>query len=655
MCGLAGCIFKNSTSLNQLKSIAQQMGNAIIHRGPDDSGIWVDEKQGIALAHRRLSILDLSPEGHQPMVSYSERYVIVYNGEVYNYFEIRKELETEEGCIPWRGHSDTEVILAAIEAWGLEAAVKRFIGMFAFALWDKYERCLHLVRDRLGIKPLYYGWVNGAFLFGSELKTLKAFPEFKQAINRDSLALMMRHNYIPAPYSIYEDIYKLLPGHCLTLNLRNFCEPVIKSYWSAKEVAEAGVVDPFRGDDTEAIDQLDNLLRKTIGSHMVADVPLGAFLSGGYDSTMVVAQMQAQSTRPVKTFSIGFYEEGYNEAMHARAIANHLKTDHTELYVSSEEAMAVIPNLPMLYDEPFSDSSQIPTYLVSKMAREHVTVSLSGDGGDELFGGYNRYFLGQSIWNKIGWMSDYMKVVASRFISIISKDILDKGFKWLNPLFLKYGKPGKAGDKLYKLAEVLAMNSPEAMYHSLVSHWKSPEAIVLGAHEPLTIFTDCTQWADLSDITDRMMFMDLLTYLPNDILTKVDRASMGVSLEARVPILDHRIVEFAWRLPLDMKIRNGQGKWILRQVLDRYVPRGLMERPKMGFGIPIDSWLCGSLRDWAEALLDESRLRQEGFFNPVPIRQKWAEHLSGKRNWVYHLWDVLIFQGWLEEQRGNTI
>jgi asparagine synthase (glutamine-hydrolysing) len=405
------------------------------------------------------------------------------------------------------------------------------------------------------------------------------------------------------------------------------------------------------GSDAEAIEQLDKLLRKSVGSRMVADVPLGAFLSGGFDSTMVVAQMQAQCSQSVKTFSIGFYEEGYNEAKHAKAIANHLETDHTELYVSSEKAMAVIPQLPMLYDEPFSDSSQIPTYLISEMTRKHVTVSLSGDGGDELFCGYNRYFLGQSIWNKIGWMPDYMKVAVSRFILTIPKDILDKGFKWLKPLFLKYGRPGKAGDKLYKLAEVLAMNSPEATYHSLVSDWKNPEAILLAAHEPLTALTDYIQWADLSNFIQRMMFLDLITYLPDDILTKVDRASMGVSLEARVPMLDHKVVEFAWRMPLSMKVRNGQGKWLLRQVLYKYVPRELIERPKMGFGIPIDSWLRGPLRDWAEELLDESRLRQEGFFNPAPIRQKWAEHLSGKRNWAYHLWDVLMVQGWLESTK----
>jgi asparagine synthase (glutamine-hydrolysing) len=652
MCGIAGFFSPSVTqSANELTHIVSLMNATLVHRGPDDSGLWVDEQAGIALGHRRLSIIDLSPEGHQPMVSYSGRYVIVYNGEVYNYLEIRKELETRAGHILWRGHSDTEVILAAIEAWGLETAVKRFNGMFAFALWDKHKHCLHLVRDRLGIKPLYYGWVNGFFLFGSELKALKVFPEFKQAINRDSLALMMRHNYVPAPYSIYEDIYKLLPGHYLTLNLHSSHEPVIKSYWSARKVAEAGVADPFMGSDAEAIEQLDKLLRKSVGSRMVADVPLGAFLSGGFDSTMVVAQMQAQCSQSVKTFSIGFYEEGYNEAKHAKAIANHLETDHTELYVSSEKAMAVIPQLPMLYDEPFSDSSQIPTYLISEMTRKHVTVSLSGDGGDELFCGYNRYFLGQSIWNKIGWMPDYMKVAVSRFILTIPKDILDKGFKWLKPLFLKYGRPGKAGDKLYKLAEVLAMNSPEATYHSLVSDWKNPEAILLAAHEPLTALTDYIQWADLSNFIQRMMFLDLITYLPDDILTKVDRASMGVSLEARVPMLDHKVVEFAWRMPLSMKVRNGQGKWLLRQVLYKYVPRELIERPKMGFGIPIDSWLRGPLRDWAEELLDESRLRQEGFFNPAPIRQKWAEHLSGKRNWAYHLWDVLMVQGWLESTK----
>ncbi|HEY9135479.1 MAG TPA: asparagine synthase (glutamine-hydrolyzing) [Pseudomonadales bacterium] len=647
MCGITGFLLNSPIQAERMQNIARKMADKIIHRGPDDGGEWVDASAGIALSHRRLSILDLSPEGHQPMASVSGRYVLVYNGEVYNFAELRKEL-VEQGS-DFRGHSDTEVILAAIEAWGLEASVKRFVGMFAFALWDKKEHCLHLVRDRLGIKPLYYGWVNGIFVFGSELKALKVFPDFKQAINRNAMALMMRYGYIPTPYSIYEDIYKLAPGHCLSLNAKNIREPITTRYWSAKEVAEAGIAKPFTGSDTEAIDQLDTLLREAVGIRMVADVPLGAFLSGGYDSTMVAAQMQAQSSQPVKTFSIGFHEEGYNEAQHAKVIAKHLKTDHTELYVSPEDAMAVIPSLATLYDEPFADSSQIPTYLVSKLAREHVTVSLSGDGGDELFGGYNRYFLGEQIWAKVGPMPKMVRTYMAKGINSLSQNSWNSLFDnlgFLLPAKYRFRLPG---DKLYKLAEVTAAESTEAFYKSLVSHWKTPTDLVLNSHEPLTALTDSDRQAAISNFTQYMMYTDLVSYMPDDILTKVDRASMGVSLEARVPLIDHRLVEFAWRLPQHMKVRNGEGKWILRQVLDRYVPRKIMERPKMGFGIPIDDWLRGPLRDWAENLLDEQRLKDEGFFNAGLVRQKWLEHLSGKRQWHYHLWDVLMFQAWLEE------
>ncbi len=645
MCGFTGILDRSGR--NDLES-CKAMSNAITHRGPDDDGFWIDKQAGIALAHRRLSILDLSPEGHQPMASGSGRYVIAYNGEVYNFPELRSQLEKLN--VHFRGYSDTEVMLAAIEEWGLDKALEQFVGMFAFALWDKRERVLHLVRDRLGIKPLYYGWVNKAFVFGSELKALKALPGFNNQVNRDALALMMRHNYIPAPYSIYENIHKLRPGHHLIISTEKISDPKIRCFWSAKLVAENGISDVFTGNDEEAIDVLDRLLRKVIGQRMIADVPLGAFLSGGYDSTMVVAQMQAQSNRPVKTFSIGFHEQDHNEAHHAKVIANHLKTEHTELYVTPEDAMAVIPLLPTLYDEPFSDSSQIPTYLVSKMARQHVTVSLSGDGGDELFGGYNRYFWGERIWNNIGWAPKGTRSILAKGIQAIPCHRWDGIIKSLSPFIPSKYRFSLPGDKLHKLAEILLAESPDGLYRDLLSHWKNPTALVLNSQEPLTVLTDDSQKASLKDFTQRMMFADLVSYLPDDILTKVDRASMGVSLEARVPLIDHRVVEFAWSLPQHMKVRNGEGKWILRKVLDRYVPREMMDRPKMGFGVPIDSWLRGPLKDWAESLLDERRLKDEQFFNPAPIRELWKQHQTGRYNNQYYLWDVLMFQSWLSNQ-----
>jgi asparagine synthase (glutamine-hydrolysing) len=658
MCGFAGFFTPLSNASDERLNVsATHMANALLHRGPDDCGIWVDSEVGIALGHRRLSIVDLSPQGHQPMLSACGRFVIAFNGEIYNHEIIRRELDTLHACPSWRGHSDTEVMLAAIAHWGVVEAIKRSIGMFALALWDRKERVLHLIRDRLGEKPLYYGWMGDVFLFGSELKALRAHPAWGGEINRDALAALMRHNYIPAPYSIYKGIFKLLPGTILSLSFdgaakNRFCTPM--PYWSVEEVAESGVANPFSGTEEDAIEHLDGLLRQSVRQQMVADVPLGAFLSGGVDSSAVVALMQAQSDRPVKTFTIGFHEAGYNEAEHAKAVAQHLGTEHTELYVTPEQAMAVIPRLPTLYDEPFADSSQIPTFLVSQLARQHVTVSLSGDGGDELFGGYNRYFWGRDIWKRIGWMPSEMRVLIGKMLKGVSPQRWDDIFARLGPLLPSKLRQRIPGDKLHKLAEILGARQPEEMYQGLVSHWKDPDALVIDGHEPPTVLTDRSQWADLEDFSHRMMYLDTMTYLPDDILAKVDRASMGVSLESRVPLLDHRVVEFAWRLPLSMKIRNGQGKWILRQVLYKYVPKELIERPKMGFGVPIDSWLRGPLREWAEDLLDEGRLRREGYFHPEPIRVKWLEHLSGKRNWQYHLWDVLMFQAWLENQNNES-
>lgn len=643
MCGITGFLGISSSGS---AIVVDRMASALHNRGPDDFGVWVDESAGVALAHRRLSILDLSPAGHQPMVSVSGRYVLVFNGEIYNHLELRKELTD---CV-WLGHSDTETLLSAFEQWGVEATLKKSVGMFALALWDRESRTLNLARDRLGEKPLYYGWQNGVLLFGSELKALKIHPAFVGGIDRDALTLFLRHNAIPAPYSIYQGIHKLPPGTFLQVHARQKgAQPA--AYWSARSVAEIGQRHLFTGSDAEAMAELERLLSQAVGGQMLADVPLGAFLSGGIDSTTVVALMQAQSTRPVKTFTIGFNEAGYNEAEHAHAVARHLGTEHTELYVTPQDAMNVIPSLSAIYDEPFADSSQIPTYLVSRLARQHVTVSLSGDGGDELLGGYNRYFWAHNIWRKLNWAPHSLRAALAGILTTVPpaawNAIFQKLGQWL-PTSLRYANPG---DKLHKVAEILAVRSPEEIYVELVSHWKNPAQLIPGSYEPPTLLTDSAHQADLSDFEHRMMYLDMVTYLPDDILTKVDRAAMSVSLETRVPLLDHRVVEFAWTLPLAMKIRHGQGKWLLRQVLYRHVPRSLMDRPKMGFGVPIDHWLRGPLKAWAVALIEPGRLAREGFLDPAPIQRKWAEHQSGSCNWSYYLWDVLMFQQWQETAR----
>jgi asparagine synthase (glutamine-hydrolysing) len=644
MCGVAGFLGRK---IDGSVDLAARMASALHQRGPDNSDVWVDDVSGIALAHSRLAILDLSPSGHQPMASATGRFTLTFNGEIYNHLEIRSRISD----YAWRGHSDTESLLSAFERWGIEATLESISGMFAFALWDHEKRVLTLARDRMGEKPLYYGWQGNTFLFGSELKSLKVHPAFNAEINRDALTLLLRHNAIPSPHSIYKNIHKLPPGTFLQIQLgRKDAQP--KAYWSTRAAVASGQRNPFVGNDREALYELERLLGQAVAGQMIADVPLGAFLSGGVDSSAVVALMQAQSARPVRTFTIGFHEAGYNEAEHARAVAAHLGTEHTELYVTAEQAMAVIPRLPQLYDEPFADSSQIPTFLVSELARRHVTVSLSGDGGDELFGGYNRYFWAVNIWKRIGWAPLPLRAALAGALTMLPPAAWNSAFSGLArflPAGWRYANPG---DKLHKLAEILAVRSPEEIYLGLVSHWKRPAEVVLGAHEPATILTDPKQWADLPDFESRMMYLDQMTYLPDDILTKVDRAAMGVSLETRVPMLDHRVVEFAWSLPLSMKIRHGQGKWLLRQLLYQYVPSRLIERPKMGFGIPVDVWLRGPLKDWAEGLLDENRLRREGYFHPGPIRQKWAEHLAGRRNWSYYLWDVLMFQAWLEARNA---
>jgi asparagine synthase (glutamine-hydrolysing) len=647
MCGIAGYWQTRRTGDDPL-GVLKRMGAAIAYRGPDDSGCFWDAT-GLGLVHRRLSILDLSVEGHQPMTSASGRYVIVFNGEVYNFQEIKAEL----GEILWRGHSDTEVILAAIECWGIDAAVRRFVGMFAFALWDREEKNLHLVRDRLGIKPLYYGRAGGNFVFASELKAICEHPDFSGNIDRDSMALYMRHNYIPAPHCIYEGIHKLQPGSILSISEAG-AEPKVRAFWSAADVANEGTKSTYDASDEEIVEELHQRLRSAVGLRMIADVPLGAFLSGGIDSSTVVALMQSQSSRPVKTFTIGFYEDAYNEGEHAKKVAQHLGTEHTELYVTPEEALGVVPLLPKMYDEPFADSSQIPTYLVSKLARSSVTVSLSGDGGDELFGGYNRYLLTKKIWQSLNRFPKPTRRAAASGIHAIPPAAIDALYRFIRPMIPKQRRWSAVGDRAHKLASFFTTQSAGDIYFGALSQCEDPSELVLSSKEPRTVAEIIADSASLPTLEEQMMLTDLRTYLPDDILTKVDRASMAVSLEARVPLLDHRVVEFAWRIPLRLKIKNEIGKWVLRQVLYKYVPQDLVERPKMGFGVPIEHWLRGPLRDWAEDLLRADTLKQHDILNVEAIRHKWTEHLSGRRNWQYLLWNVLVFQDWYRHVNHNA-
>ncbi|HEV7763868.1 MAG TPA: asparagine synthase (glutamine-hydrolyzing) [Thermoanaerobaculia bacterium] len=633
MCGLAGIVGAEATA-EELAGDLRRMCDALVHRGPDDDGDWIDSEHGIAIGFRRLAILDLSPAGHQPMVSPSGRYVATLNGEIYNFEELRRELDG-----PWRGHSDTEVMLAAFDAWGIEAALQRFIGMFAIAIWDRDTQRLLLIRDRMGVKPLYYGLVGNAFLYASELKALRRHPRFEGKIDRGAVQLYLRYMYVPAPLSIYEGIFKLMPGTMLTF------DPATRAiatttYWSVRDAATRGAANRFRGSEEEASQELETLLRDAVRLRMVSDVPLGVFLSGGVDSSLIAALMQAQSSIPVRTFAIGFSHADYDEARFAAQVARHLGTDHTELYVTEEDVVNVIPMLPSMYDEPFADSSQIPTHLVAKLARQHVTVALSGDGGDELFGGYTRYFLGQKLFHRLAALPRAMRPMLGHLLTSLSPRTWDR---ILAPVM----RQPRPGERVHKVARVLEANDSDAMYFELVSHWSN---VVIGAEEKESPLTDRSAWPPLEDPIERMMYFDQLSYLPDDILTKVDRASMAVSLEAREPLLDHRLVEFAWTLPLSMKVRNAKGKHVLRRVLDRYVPRPLIDRPKMGFGMPLETWLRGRLRDWAESLLDVSTMRAQGLLDPAPIREKWEEHVAGRGEWKHHLWAVLMLQAWLQER-----
>ena len=648
MCGVTG--YLNFSNFQADPNIVRRMADRIAHRGPDDVGIWA---QGpIAFGHRRLSIVDLSPAGHQPMHSVCGRYVLVFNGEIYNHNLLRQDIEAEsyfdEIIRQWRGHSDTEVILAALGLWGLSKTLTRLVGMFAIALWDRKDRTLFLARDRLGEKPIYYGRIGDTFMFGSELKSLRAHPDFCAEVDRGALSLLMRHNYIPAPYSIYKYIKKLLPGTCLQVAPSG--EIKERNYWSLPDIVNCNESNSFAGTDEEAIEELERLMSNAIKGQMISDVPLGAFLSGGIDSSTVVALMQAQSDHPVNTFSIGFFEKEYDEAHHAKLVAKHLKTNHTELYVTAKQAQEVIPLLPKIYDEPFADSSQIPTFLVSQLAKKHVSVSLSGDGGDELFGGYNRYFIAGDMWRHINRMHPIMRNLMEYGIRSLTPETWTKLSRIGMPILPSRYRQNNVGDKLYKLASILSTGGQDVIYHQLISHWQDPATLVLGGFEPPTPLKSLNKLAKNDNFIERMMLLDTISYLPDDILVKVDRAAMGVSLETRVPMLDHRIVEFAWSLPFNMKVRNGESKWLLRQVLSRHVPKKIMQRPKMGFGVPIGHWLRGPLREWAEELLDPIRIKSEGYFNPLLVEEKWRQHLSGRHNWQYLIWDVLMFQAWLENE-----
>jgi len=645
MCGIAGFI---SPALTDPEATCRAMARALLHRGPDDSGYRVYKDVGLGLAHRRLSIVDLSPAGHQPMRSAEGRYEIVFNGEIYNHLSMRQQLQGAGHRVTWRGHSDTETLLAGMEAWGVDGALRRCVGMFALAVWDRQHQRLTLARDRIGEKPLYYGHSGRTFLFASELKAVRAHPEFNAEVDRNCLAVYLRYGYVPEPLSIFRGIRRLPPGTTLEVDAQGRCaEPV--RYWNAAAVTALPPAGQFTGDDPAAEDALDRLLSEAVAMQMVADVPLGAFLSGGIDSSLIVALMQKQSSRRVRTFTIGFTEPAYDESRHARAVAEHLGTEHTELLVTPAEAMQVIPRLPSIYDEPFGDSSQIPTFLVAQLAREHVTVALSGDAGDELFGGYTRYAWAKRLWGAVGAQRS-MRRFAAGCLRALPAHAWSSLFGYLSPLVPRRWQAVHMGDKLHRFADLIDCSRAE-LYRSLVSHWPAPTQIVPGATEPVTLLTELMAEPGERSFEESMMYWDLMTYLPSDILVKVDRAAMAVSLETRVPMLDHRVVEFAWSLPLRMRVRDGEGKWLLKQVLSRYIPRVLTDRPKIGFGIPIDSWLRGPLREWAEELLKPSRLRQEGFFDPAPIREKWHAHVTGGRNWAYWLWDILMFQAWWHEQQ----
>jgi len=647
MCGIAGLISRGAVT----PQLVRGMTGPIAHRGPDDQGVWIDAEAGIGLGHRRLSIIDLSPSGHQPMESQSGRYVLTYNGEIYNHAAMRAELEAA-GIGGWRGHSDTETLLEAIALWGLEGALQRSVGMFALALWDRRDRRLHLARDRFGEKPLYYGWTGGDFVFASELKAIRAHPRFANPVDRGALAVFAARTWIPAPLSIYQGVFKLPPGTILSLTPEGAAAARTEApregteeggvrlhrYWSYRDVMRHGLEAPI-ADETEALEQLETVLGNAIRDQAVADVPVGAFLSGGIDSSTVVALYQKYSSIPVRTFSIGFEEARFNEAEHAKAVAAHLGTVHHEHYVTVREAREVIPQLPSIYDEPFADASQIPTFLVSRFAREKVTVALSGDGGDELFAGYTRHFAAPRMWQRLQLLPRGVRSLIGGPLSRLPAATWEVGPGGRRPNF---------GPKIQKALRVAgAARCFDDVYRSFLDEWSFEASPVLGAGAAPSRF-DLDLAPGAPDAV-RTMYCDGVSYLPDDILCKVDRAAMAVSLETRVPLLDHRVAALAARIPLGMKVRGGQGKHILRQLLYREAPAALFERPKAGFAVPVGEWLKTSLRPWAEALLDPRRMAEEGYFDAGAVSRRWQQHLSGRRDSTAALWAVLMFQAWLRQ------
>lgn len=647
MCGIAGFIAVAPKSGTEEVARLVRMTDAIANRGPDDSGMWLSPDSKVALGQRRLSIIDLSPAGHQPMPSASGRYVTTYNGEIYNFGALRAWVEVEDPYIVWRGHSDTEVMLAVFDRLGVVEGLKKLNGMFAMAVWDRTERKLTLARDRMGEKPLYYGRMGSSVLFGSELKALQAHPDFDATVDREAVALFLRYSYIPAPRSIWAGVSKLPAAHFVEISESGeIGRP--EAYWDFSHVAAAGAANPVEA--TPALtDEIETLLTDAVGLRMAADVPLGAFLSGGVDSSLVVSLMQAQSAKPVRTFTVGFHDRDFNEAEHAKAVANHLGCEHTELYVSAADALAVVPDLPSMWDEPFADSSQIPTFLVSRMTREAVTVSLSGDGGDELFGGYTRYVSAMSMWGRTERMPAFVRTALA---AGLTNPTIVRSLSAAAGLLPSRHRPMALQERIPKIGQLMRESGPEGVYRRLVSQIPDPERFMAGPDTRGVLDQDAPEFADFRQT---MMYMDTMTYLPEDIMTKVDRASMAVSLEGRAPFLDHRVVEAAWRLPMSVKIRDGVGKAILRDILYRHVPREMIERPKMGFAIPIAEWLTGPLRDWAEDLLDETRLKREGFLDAAAVRDLWDAHCSGRVQAHKPLWNILMFQAWWDAQQRSSV
>jgi len=624
------------------------MSDTLRHRGPDDEGIWVDENIPVVLAFRRLSILDLTQAGHQPMVSPHRRFVAMLNGEIYNYQELRSKL-TSLGH-SFRSNSDTEVMLTCFEEWGVEESLKVFDGMFAIVVWDCELEALFLARDRFGEKPVYYGWSQDTFLFGSELKSIRAHPSFLGQIDRSALSAYVRYNSIPAPLSIYKDIRKLSAGTFVRVASDGDVKGPYQ-YWTAKQVIDSAQEGQFSGAVSEAVTQAEATLRRAVRSRMVSDVPLGAFLSGGIDSSLISALMQSESSRPIQTFTVGFNEAGYDEADNARAVARHLKTDHTEFFLTPQNVLDVIPRIPQMYDEPFSDSSQIPTYLIAKLARGHVTVALTGDGGDELFGGYNRYRWHGRLWKWMARTPWNVKSIGAKIMQSISPTILNKVASPIRSLLPPTVQYSMIGDKLHRLAELTESRHPEDLFVQITSTWGDPSEVVIGGDEGLGV--NLSSMDSHKSFIEYMMYEDTMRYLPDDILTKVDRATMSASLESRAPFLSPEVLEFAWSLPLDLKIRNSQGKWILRQLLKKFLPAKLFDRPKQGFGVPLDGWLRGPLREWADSLLAVGRVKSQGYFNADLIAKVWTDHLSGRQNYQYHVWNILMFQAWLESEQAR--